>query len=92
MTESAHVSFKINRFVDCLDVPPWPTGLRRLCFDPEIVGSRLGGNFIFRNPARNCTIIIAYCVNNLQCIGYFLLFKKIDELTSKNGSMRIEPG
>ena len=33
-------------------------------------------NFIFRNPARNCTIIIAYCVNNLQCIGYFLLTKK----------------
>ena len=43
-------------------------------------------NFIFRNPARNCTITIAYCVNNLQCIGYFLLNKKIDELTSKNGS------
>ena len=33
-------------------------------------------NFIFRNPARNCTIIIAYCVNNLQCISYFLLNKK----------------
>ena len=45
-----------------------------------------GGNFIFRNPARNCTIIIAYCVNNRQYIGYFLLYKKIDELTSKNGS------
>ena len=45
-----------------------------------------GGNFIFRNPARNCTITIAYCVSNLQCIGYFLLNKKIDELTSKNGS------
>ena len=43
-------------------------------------------NFIFHNPARNCTITIAYCVNNLQCIGYFLLNKKIDELTSKNGS------
>ena len=43
MTESAHVTFKINRWADCLDVPPWPTGLRRLCFDPEIVGSRPGG-------------------------------------------------
>ena len=45
-------------------------------------------NFIFRNPARNCTVVIAYCVNNLQCIGYFLLNnkKKRDELTSKNGS------
>ena len=43
-------------------------------------------NFIFRNPARNCTIIIVYCVNNRQCIGYFLLYKKIDELISKNGS------
>ena len=32
-----------------------------------------GRNFIFRNPARNCTIIIAYCVNNLQCIGYSYL-------------------
>ena len=32
------------------------------------------------------TITIAYCVDNLQCIGYFLLNKKIDELTSKNGS------
>ena len=31
------------------------------------------GNFIFRNPARDCTITIAYCVNNLQCISYFLL-------------------
>ena len=38
-----------------------------------------GRSFIFRNPARNLTIIIAYCVNNLQCIGYFLLNKKIDE-------------
>ena len=37
------MSFKINRFAECLDVLPWPTGLRRLCFDPEIVGSRLGG-------------------------------------------------
>ena len=45
-----------------------------------------GRNFIFRNPARNSTITIAYCVNNLQCLGYFLLNKKIDELTSKNGS------
>ena len=35
-----------------------------------------GSNFIFRNPARSYTIIIAYCVNNLQCIGYFLLNKK----------------
>ena len=43
-------------------------------------------NFIFHNPARNCTITIAYCVSNLQCIGYFLLNKNIDELTSKNGS------
>ena len=39
-----------------------------------------GSNFSFHNPARNCTIIIAYCVNNLQCIGYFLLYEKIDEL------------
>ena len=44
---------------------------------------RAARNFIFRNPARNSTIIIAYCVNNLQYIGYFLLNKKIDELTSK---------
>ena len=43
-------------------------------------------NFIFRNPVRNSTIMIAYCVDNQQCIGYFLLHKKIDELTSKNGS------
>ena len=46
-----------------------------------------GRNFIFRNPARNSIpFTIAYCVNNLQCLGYFLLNKKIDELTSKNGS------
>ena len=44
------------------------------------------GNFIFRNPARNCTITIQYCINNLQCISYFLLNKELDELTSKNGS------
>ena len=41
--ESAHVSFKNNRFATCVDAPPWPTGLRRYCFDPEIVGSRPGG-------------------------------------------------
>ena len=35
--------FSINRLANCFDVPPWPTGLRRLCFDPEIVGSRSGG-------------------------------------------------
>ena len=35
--------FCINRLANCFDVPPWPTGLRRLCFDPEIVGSRPGG-------------------------------------------------
>ena len=43
-------------------------------------------NFIFHCPARNCTIIIAYSVNNMQCIGYFLLNKKVDEFISKNGS------
>ena len=50
MTESAHVSFKINRFAECLDVLPWPSGIRRLCFDPEIVGSRpegAGTHFFF---------------------------------------------
>ena len=35
--------FCINRLANCFDVPPWPTGLRRLCFHPEIVGSRPGG-------------------------------------------------
>ena len=60
--------------------------MRKWCIDhSHIVSIRPGCNFIFRNPARNCTIIIAYCVNNLQCIGYFLLDKKIDELTSEKG-------
>ena len=30
LMESAHVSFKVNRFANCLDVPPWPTGSSRL--------------------------------------------------------------
>ena len=43
MMEGGHVWFSINRLANCFDVPPWPTGLRRLGFDPEIVGSRPGG-------------------------------------------------
>ena len=33
----------INRLANYFDVPPWPAGLGRLCFDSEIVGSRPGG-------------------------------------------------
>ena len=38
--DRAHVSVKINRFVEDFDRrPPWFTGLRRLFLNTEIVGS-----------------------------------------------------
>ena len=63
MTESAHLTFKINKWADCLNVPPWPTGLRRLCFDPETVGSRPGrvGTQFFFHAHFQCFNFRTWC-------------------------------
>ena len=71
--------FSINRLANCFDVPPWPTGLRRLCFDPEIVGSRSGGagtQFFFFS----CTFAVFYllhmvCFVEKSTVGYFFSTK-----------------
>ena len=39
LMEKAHVLVKMKKFNQYLEVPPWPNGLRRLFFKPEIVGS-----------------------------------------------------